>query len=76
MNRLAGKRALITGGTSGIGLETAQRFISEGAEVLVNLSNDAWFGDPEPALQQLEIASLRAVENRRYLVRAASTGSG
>ena len=47
---------------------------AQGAEVLVNLSNDAWFGHPEPARHQLEIAILRAVENRRYLVRAAATG--
>jgi len=48
--------------------------VREGAEVLVNLSNDAWFGDPTAARQQLDIATLRAVENRRYLVRAAATG--
>ena len=48
--------------------------VRQGAEVLVNLSNDAWFGHDAPARQQLEIATLRAVENRRYLVRAASTG--
>lgn len=52
----------------------ARAAVAEGAEVLVTLSNDDWFGHVEPARQQLDIAALRAVETRRHLVRAAATG--
>ncbi len=45
-----------------------------GARILVNLSNDTWFGDTTEPCQHLQAAILRAVENRRYLLRAANSG--
>ena len=45
-----------------------------GAEVLVNLSDDSWFAGPWAAAQHLEMTRLRAVETRRWLVRASHSG--
>jgi apolipoprotein N-acyltransferase len=44
------------------------------AGLLVNVSNDAWFGDSLAPHQHLEIARLRALETGRYLLRATNTG--
>ncbi|HSO81733.1 apolipoprotein N-acyltransferase [Thiocapsa sp.] len=44
------------------------------AEFLINVSNDAWFGDSLAPHQHLEIARMRALENGRYLLRATNTG--
>jgi apolipoprotein N-acyltransferase len=45
-----------------------------GSRLMVNLTNDAWYGDSAAPYQHLAIARLRAVENRRYLLRATNSG--
>jgi len=52
MHRLTGKRALITGGTSGIGLETAKQFLKEGARVAITGRNPATLEDARKQLHQ------------------------
>ena len=54
--------------------DQVRRYVKEGAEFLVNITNDAWFGRSAAPAQHLAMAALRAAENRRYLVRAANTG--
>lgn len=51
-----------------------RRFTRLGAELIVNITNDDWFGDSSAPYQHLRMAVVRAVENRRYVVRAANTG--
>jgi len=52
----------------------ARAFVSQGAQLLTTITNDAWFERSSAAYQHFEQASLRAVEQGRYLVRAANTG--
>jgi apolipoprotein N-acyltransferase len=54
--------------------QLVRRVTLAGAQVLVNVSNDAWFGRSSAAQQELEMARLRAIENRRYLLRATNDG--
>ncbi len=54
--------------------QIASEGTNSGAQLLVNLTNDAWFGESIAPLQHHQIALLRAVENRRSLVRATNTG--
>ena len=51
-----------------------RRQVVRGAKFLVTITNDAWFGDTSAPYQHFSMAKLRAVENRRYLIRAANTG--
>jgi apolipoprotein N-acyltransferase len=48
--------------------------VANGAHLLVNITNDAWFGKTAAAYQHLSMAVLRAVENHVCLARAANTG--
>ncbi len=54
--------------------ELARAHVKKGAQILANLTNDAWFGMTSAPYQHFSMAVFRAVENRRPLVRAANTG--
>ncbi len=51
-----------------------RRFVKKGADFLVTITNDGWYGKSSAPYQHFSMAVLRAVENRRYLLRAATTG--
>ena len=51
-----------------------RRFAANGAQLLLNISNDGWFGRSAAAEQHLRMVRVRAVENRRWIVRATNNG--
>jgi apolipoprotein N-acyltransferase len=51
-----------------------RQFVAAGSELLTTITNDAWFGRTSAPYQHFEQASMRAIEEGRYLVRAANTG--
>ena len=54
--------------------ELIRKFISNGGELIITISNDSWFGDSSAPLQHLSMAIFRSIENRRYILRSTSNG--
>jgi apolipoprotein N-acyltransferase len=76
----AGKKPVVAGGVGTfICYESVfptyiRQFARDGAQVLFNLSNDGWFGKTAARFQHFEIVRMRALENRRWIVRATNNG--
>jgi apolipoprotein N-acyltransferase len=54
--------------------ELARKSVASGANCLAVITNDSWFGDTGAPWQHAQMAAFRAVEQRRWLIRAANTG--
>jgi apolipoprotein N-acyltransferase len=54
--------------------DEVRQFARRGAQVLVNISDDGWYGDTSAPWQHLNMARMRAIENRRWLLRDTNTG--
>lgn len=54
--------------------DLVRQFSARSANVLINISNDAYFGHSEARLQHLSLVRMRAVENRRFIVRSTNDG--
>jgi apolipoprotein N-acyltransferase len=51
-----------------------RQFVTRGSELLTTITNDAWFGRTSAPYQHFAQASMRAIEEGRYVVRSANTG--
>lgn len=54
--------------------ELARERVAHGAELLLNISNDAWYDYTSAPMQHLQLSLMRAVEQGRYVVRATNSG--
>ena len=54
--------------------DEVRQFANNGAQVLVNISNDGWYGDSGAWAQHLQQARMRALENNRWLLRDTNSG--
>jgi apolipoprotein N-acyltransferase len=54
--------------------DEVREFAAQGANLLINISNDGWFGKSAAANQHLRMARVRAVENRRWVLRVTNSG--
>ena len=54
--------------------DLVRQYVRRGSELLTTITNDAWFGPTSAPYQHFEQAAMRAIEEGRYLVRAANTG--
>ena len=55
--------------------QLVRKFAADGAGVLVNISDDGWYGDSSAPFQHFEMARFRAIENGRFLLRGTNNGT-
>ncbi|NOX20339.1 MAG: apolipoprotein N-acyltransferase [Nitrospirae bacterium] len=54
--------------------DLVRKFFIDGGDIIVNISNDAWFGETIGPLQHYQIATVRSIENRKPLIRVTNSG--
>jgi len=54
--------------------DEVRQLVGNGADVLVNISDDGWYGDTSAPWQHMNMARMRAIENRRWILRDTNSG--
>jgi apolipoprotein N-acyltransferase len=54
--------------------DEVRQYAKQGADVLINISNDGWYGDTSAPWQHLNMVRMRAIESHRWVLRATNTG--